>query len=254
MDQPVSSVQLSSAVIDCLKRRASVRAFTTEPVPDEIIEAVLGAAKHAPTSSNLQAYSFVVVRDPETKATLADLAGGQQHINEAAAMIAICADINRLGHVIESGGGNLAKGHLEMSLVAVIDAALVGMSASLAADSLGLGGCMIGGMRNDPVGVAKALGLPDGVFVAFGMTLGWPSERPPSKPRYANEGLIHWERYEAKPLDTLTARYNADLEAQKEATGRADGVPWAERLALGFSQPKRAELKAALSELGFDFD
>jgi len=254
VDQPASTDHLSSAVIDCLKRRASVRAFTTEPVPDEMIEAVLNAAKHAPTSSNLQAYSFVVVRDTDTKAILAELAGGQQHINEASVMVAICADINRLGHVIEIGGGSLAHGHLEMSLVAVIDAALVGMSASLAADSLGLGGCMIGGMRNDPLGVAKALGLPTGVFVAFGMTLGWPAERPPSKPRYADEGLIHWERYEAKPLDILTANYNADLEAQKVTTGRADGVPWAERLAKGFSQPKRTELKAVLSELGFDFE
>ena len=103
-------------------------------------------------------------------------------------------------HAIAKGGGKLAKGHMEMSLVATIDAALVGMSASLVADSLGLGGCMIGGMRNHPEKVAHVLGLPDGVFVAFGMTLGYPAKRPSSKPRYPDTGVIHWERYEDKPL------------------------------------------------------
>gem|GEM_PF-336810 len=241
-------------VLDVLARRASVRAFTDQPVTDELVRKVLAAAQHAPTSSNLQAYSFVVVRAPATKAKLAELAGGQDHVAKCPVFVAVCADIHRLDAVLEQGGGELAKGHLEMSMVAVIDAALCGMSASLAADSLGLGGCMIGGMRNDPVGVAEVLGLPDGVFVVFGMTLGFPADRPPSKPRYPAEGVVHWERYEEKPLGDLTEAYNAALEAQKEATGRTDGVVWSERLAKGFSKPKRPGLRQALAELGFDFE
>ena len=243
-----------SEVIDLLNARASVRKFTDKPVANELIRAVLSAAQHAPTSSNLQAYSFVVVRDTATKAHLAKLAGGQDHVAKAPVFVAICADINRLEYAISCGGGSLAKGHMEMSLVSVIDAALAGMSASLAAISLGLGGCMIGGMRNSPEDVAQALGLPSGIFVVFGMTLGFPAEQPPSKPRYPFAGATHWERFEEKPLDELTDSYNADLEAQKEVTGRADGVSWSQRLASGFSTPKRTSLKAALHKLGFDFE
>ena len=113
---------------------------------------------------------------------------------------------------------------------------------------------MIGGMRNQPEHVAQVLGLPDGVFVAFGMTLGFPTDRPPSKPRYPDAGVIHWERYEEKPLADLHQTYNASLEAQKRETGRADGVPWTERLAKSFSEPKRLNLKRALHNLGYDFD
>jgi len=248
------TADFDSPVMALLKRRASVRAFTNDAVSDDLVRAVLAGAQHAPTSSNLQAYSFIVVRDPATKATLAELAGGQDHVANAPVFIAVCADIHRLGTAIDAGGGSLAKGHMEMSLVAIIDAALTGMAASLVAESLDLAGCMIGGMRNHPEAVAKTLNLPKGVFVAFGMTMGFPASRPPSKPRYPDAGVIHWERYEEKPLAELTAAYNATLEAQKETTGRADGVVWSERLAKGFSAPKRAGLKEALHNLGFDFD
>ena len=244
----------NSSLIDILKNRSSVRSFTDRHVPDTMLQTVLSAAQHAPTSSNMQAYSFVVVRDPETKMKLAKLAGGQDHVAECPVFVAICADIHRLENAIAAGGGSLAKGHMEMSMVATIDAALVGMSASLVAESLELGGCMIGGMRNQPEDVAQVLGLPNGVFVAFGMTVGFPSARPLSKPRYPDVGVIHWERYEKKPLADLHQTYNASLEAHKWDTGRADGVPWTERLAKSFSEPKRLNLKHALNKLGFDFD
>jgi nitroreductase len=244
----------SSTVIDLLAARASVRKFTSSSVDDDTIREILTAAQHAPTSSNLQAYSFVVVRDKTTKAHLAKLAGGQDHVAQAPVVIAICADINRLEQAIASGGGRLAKGHMEMSLVSVIDAALAGMSASLAAESLGLGGCMIGGMRNSPEEVAQVLGLPPGIFVIFGMTLGFPAEQPPSKPRYPSAGVTHWERFEQKPLGPLTDSYNNDLEVQKKITGRADGVTWSQRLASNFSTPKRINLRATLHKLGFDFE
>ena len=243
-----------SNLIDIMRRRSSVRKFTNQPLPDSLIRTILNAAQHAPTSSNMQAYSFIVVRDTKTKIRLAELAGNQDHVAKCPVFIAICADIYRLGHAISKGGGKLAKGHMEMSLVATIDAALVGMSASLVAESLNLGGCMIGGMRNQPEEVAITLGLPDGVFVAFGMTLGYPANQPQSKPRYPEKGVIHWERYENKSLNDLHEAYNADLEVQKHRTGRADGIPWTERLARGFSQPKRLNLKFELHTRGFDFD
>ena len=251
---PVPVENYASGLIDILKRRASVRSFTDRHVSDAMVCTVLSTAKHAPTSSNMQAYSYVVVRDAETKLALSKLAGGQDHVAQCPVFVAVCADIHRLEDAIATGGGSLAKGHMEMSLVATIDAALVGMAASLVAESLELGGCMIGGMRNQPEEVARVLGLPDGVFVAFGMTLGFPAERPKSKPRYPDAGVIHWERYEEKPLADFHQAYNTSLEAQKRETGRADGLPWTERLAKNFSEPKRLNLKRALHNLGYDFD
>src|SRR5690606_40800142 len=57
---------------------------------------------------------------------------------------------------------------LDMFLQAVVDAALVAQNAAVAAESLGLGICMIGGIRNDPVKVAELLKLPPRTFALVG--------------------------------------------------------------------------------------
>ena len=139
-------------------------------------------------------------------------------------------------------------------MVACIDAALVGMCASLAADTLGLGTVMIGGMRNDPDGVAEVLGLPDGVFVAFGLCMGWPKTRPEPKPRLPEGLVIHRERYADGDLDAGLADYEAVMAAHHRAVGRDPDEPWAERIVKQFSTPKRARLKDILSGRGFGFE
>ena len=255
-DNPINDTgeAITSSVIEVLKRRASVRSFEDRDVPEPMIRAILDAARQAPTSSNLHAYSIVVVREPATKERLAELAGGQAHIAKAPVFLALCADVNRLDAVSAEAGGTLARDHLELSLVAIIDAALVGMAATLAGDSLGLGGCMIGGMRNDPVAVAETLNLPEGVFVVFGLTLGWPTERPPAKPRMPDDMIVHWESYKTLDAAEVTGRYDPILETHKESTDRVDGVTWSQRIADTLSKPKRRQLNAVLKKLGFGLD
>ena len=220
-------IAISSPVLDLLRRRASVRDYKPDPVSNELIDAVLTAARQAPTSSNLQAYSFVVIREPELKKCLAGLAGGQKHIIDAPVFIAICADVHRLSKAVEGIGKTFAKNHLEMTMVACIDAALVGMCASLSADSLGLGTVMIGGMRNDPEGVAEQLGLPDGVFVAFGLCIGWPNSRPEAKPRLPETLVVHRERYNDGSPNEGLAKYEDLLFRHHRDVGRDPGELWA---------------------------
>ncbi|MEK9753530.1 MAG: nitroreductase family protein [Rhodospirillaceae bacterium] len=241
------------SVLDVLARRASVRDYLTDDVPEALLEQILAAARRAPTSSNLQAYSFVVVRDQAAREKLAVLAGNQKHISTAPVFVAVCADLRRLGRVAEHAGGSLAKDHLEITLVACIDAALVGMCASLAADSLCLGTVMIGGMRNDPDGVAAVLGLPAGVFVAFGLCVGWPKSRPEPKPRLPAGLVVHRERYADGDLDAGLADYENVMAAHHRAVGRDPDQPWAERVAKQFAKPNRERLKQILEGRGFGF-
>ena len=250
----MSNIVNASPVLELLRRRASVRDYRSDPVSNEIIDVVLTAARQAPTSSNLQAYSFVVIRDLGIKKCLARLAGGQKHIIDAPVFIAICADVHRLSRAVEGIGKTLAKDHLEMTMVACIDAALVGMCASLSADSLGLGTVMIGGMRNDPEGVAGQLRLPDGVFVAFGLCVGWPNSRPAAKPRLPETLVVHRERYnDDSPSDSL-ATYEDQLLRHHRDLGDDPGELWTERIAKQFSKPKREELLKILKGRGFGFD
>ena len=50
-----------------VESRRTIRDFLPEPVPQEVLDRCLDAARLAPSSSNLQPWEFVVIRDPETR-------------------------------------------------------------------------------------------------------------------------------------------------------------------------------------------
>jgi nitroreductase len=66
-----------TAVTQTLNQHVSVRSFGDKPVSDEMLHAILNAARRSPTSSNMQTYSILVVRNSETRRRLAVLAGNQ---------------------------------------------------------------------------------------------------------------------------------------------------------------------------------
>jgi len=64
-----------------LETRRSVRAFSSEAIPDGVIEECLLAAGSAPSGANLQPWSFVVVRDPGLKRRVREAAEAEEHEN-----------------------------------------------------------------------------------------------------------------------------------------------------------------------------
>jgi len=55
------------AFLETARRRRSVRSFAPDPVPDDVIDLAIEVAASAPSGANMQPWTFVVVRDPETK-------------------------------------------------------------------------------------------------------------------------------------------------------------------------------------------
>jgi nitroreductase len=125
----------------------SRRAYHPDPIDDSQLERWVQAARCASTSSMLQAYAVVAVRDPAKKARIAALCADQRHIHEAPLFLAICADLHKLALACERHGKQLDPGSLEIFLEATIDAALLAQNLLLAAESEGLGGCMLGAAR-----------------------------------------------------------------------------------------------------------
>ena len=243
------------SVIDTLNKHVTVRDFTGGSVSDEMLHTILNAARRSPTSSNMQTYSIVVVRDAEKKKKLAVLAGDQRHIETCDVFVAFCADVRRLEVAAEMHGEVMAKS-LETLLVPTIDAALVGMSVQLAAESFGLGAVMVGGMRNYPEEVADLLGFPLGVYVVYGMSLGWPDwdKVPAQKPRLAEELVIHNETYNDVDLRELLEQYD---DALADYYGRQNRnqheAAWTGPIAKRLSSPRRPQLREQLARLGFPF-
>ena len=131
-----------------------------EPVGAEQLDQILSAAQSAASSSFLQANSIIRVTDKGLRASLAELAGHQAYVAEAAEFLLFCADYQRHSQIVPEA----RTGFVEQLLIGAIDGALMAQNALLAAQSLGLGGVYIGGIRNNPAAVSELLGLPHQVI------------------------------------------------------------------------------------------
>lgn len=206
-------------IFKILSSHRSIRKYKSEPIPDDLLNDILTSARQAPTSSNLQAYSIIVVKDSEKKKTLAHLCGDQPWVESCPVFLAICPDLYRLQQVCELRNYQSNDQYIEIFIVAVVDAALVAQNITVAAEASGLGICMIGGIRNNPDKVCELLRLPEKVFPLMGMCLGWPDHKPMIKPRLPEKLVVHHEQYDDGNFDELILEYDKLMKS----TGLYDG-------------------------------
>jgi FMN reductase (NADPH) len=253
---------LTNCVIDQINQHASVRHFRPDPIPREWIETIVAAGQRAATSSNLQVYSAIAVTEPATRAELSRLCGDQKHIAEAPVFIAWCADLSKLDRACELRGLPHVHDYAENFLVAAVDVALVMQNAAVAAESLGLGMCYIGAIRNHPRDVIRLLNLPKLMFPISGMTLGFPAREHMQRPRLPLSAVLHWERYSREHEDDALLAYDKAMADTGIYDNRQVPVPgrpgemeaygWLEHSARRVSQPTRMHLSDVLREQGFD--
>jgi nitroreductase len=180
------------------------RAFTTEAVPDELVERVLEAATYAPSAENTQPWVFIVVRDATARDRIGELnrqawesggrefsrprlspevfakveAGATGGIANAPVLVAVCADTSRCVEAV-----------LESSVWPAVQNLL------LAAHALGLGSALttITTVFGDEL--RSLLVLPDHVRPLGVVPLGWPAKQlgPPRREPVAEKTFR--ERY-----------------------------------------------------------
>ena len=228
----LSSVPWNDA-LDTIMSHRSVRTYRDAPLPPDTLELLIAAAQSAATTSNLQAWSVIAVEDPARKARLAAFAANQRHIVDAPLLLVFVADLARLRSIsAELGHPGIALDFIEAFIFAIADASFAAQNTILAAESLGLGGCYIGALRNNPAGVADELALPDEALVIFGMTIGIPDPAVETdvKPRLPQSVILHRERY-APPEPAQLAAYDQRIrEFQGEQKMRV--TDWTEQSAL----------------------
>ncbi len=172
------------------KTRRSIRRYRPDPVPEDLLLKVLEAARWAPSAANSQPWHFLVVTDAERRRQLAERARmlglfRWKHLAGAPVVIAVVGDPR----------GNR---------FCTVDCSLAGMSILLAAHSLGLGACWIGGFTQKQI--RGLLGVPIDREVVGLVTLGYPDEIPAAPPRLPLERLISREVYDPKAVATRGER------------------------------------------------
>ncbi|MEL6796890.1 MAG: NADPH-dependent oxidoreductase [Planctomycetota bacterium] len=242
----------SNPVIDLLLSHRTIRTFKPDPVPDEHVRLAVAAGQMASTSSAVQAYSLIRVRDTSTRESIADLAGPQPKIAQCGAFFVILGDTRR-HRVAAKREGNAYDQRLESFLVAAIDASLFAEKMVIAFESMGYGICYIGGLRNDTERLDKLLELPEGVYPLFGMCVGVPDESPTRRPRLPVDSVLLEERYPSDEtvLDQL-AQYDEGYVEYLKRRGVEDPVAWSTQRARAYVEPKRTHLGPYYTRKGAD--
>jgi len=166
--------------MDAILSRRSIRKYTTEPVPEKLINELLEAAMSAPSSSNGQPWHFVVIDDRRILNEIPKFHPYSNMLREASAAIAVCGDLQ-----LERSKGCWVE-----------DCSAATENILIAAHAQGLGAVWLGIHRREErvAGIRQLLGLPDHILPLCLVSIGYPAEKKPRENRY-NPSRIHHNRW-----------------------------------------------------------
>ena len=160
-------------VLEAIRTRRSVRAYSSRPLPGEVMQRMRDALRLAPSACNFQPWRFIFVMDAELRGKLAEAALDQLWMADAPIVVVACAYPDQAFQGM-GGYGNSAD----------IDVAIALDHLTLAAVADGLGTCWIGAF--DEGRVKKLLQVPAKVKVVAMTPLGYPAS--PEVHHHVNEG------------------------------------------------------------------
>ena len=246
---------LEATILSHMRAHRSVRQFSGVPLSDADVAEACSAAQMASTSSYVQAYSLLRVRDAKKRETLAELTGGQAQVQKAGGFFVILADVRRHHLITARAERGLAR-NLESFLVAVIDAALFAQNLALAFEAQGHGICYIGGLRNHLDQVDALLELPADVFPLFGLCAGQasPEDEHVTRPRLPLKAMLFDETYPSDEAMLSAVDAYDDQVAAHYAERGLKGRDWTGGLIRRLETPIRKELLAYFQSKGAQFD
>ena len=157
--------------LELIQKRQSDRQYTNKPISREIINKCIEAARLAPSASNSQPWSFIVLDDPEikdkvAKKTFGPLKSFNKFVPQAPVIIAIVLEKPK---TITELGGRIKKKEFPL-----IDIGIAAEHICLQAAEEGLGSCMLGWF--DELSVKTLLEVPESKSIPLLITLGYIPE------------------------------------------------------------------------------
>jgi nitroreductase len=168
-------------IIQTMLNRKSIRKYKPEMPADEVVETVVRAGQQAPFASQL--CSLLLQRGPAGTPFKAPL------------LFIICIDSHKWELVMAERDWEMEADDTLLLLLGMQDAALMAENMVIAAESLGMGSCFLGGMPFNSKSLIEKFKLPKRVFPMVGLTMGYPAENPPTRPRYPMDFVLFEEKY-----------------------------------------------------------
>lgn len=243
--------------IETMLSHRTIREFRPAPVDPAVIETLKEVARRTSTSTGMQQASIIRVTSPEKREALAAV-GGQEYLSRAPELWVFVADSYRNAEIAEEWSGKPHPVSLDPWLASVCDAVLMAQNVLGALESMGLGGCFLGCIRNDIDQTRKILALPEKTFPVLGLIFGVPNQEPQLKPRMSMEARFFENQYE-RPAEYTKALddYNQEMTTYydlREANRRVDAFFDQVVRGLGNQKPHRVALVEALRRAGYETD
>jgi FMN reductase (NADPH) len=236
---------IENPTINAMMNRKSIRKFTDRDVTEEELETVARAGQQAPFAYQL--CSVLLSRKRK------------RHPFNAPLLFTICVDSHRHELMMAERGWTMLNNDLSLLLFGIQDAAYMAENMVIAAESLGMGSCFLGGAPYQAEQIIKEYKLPSRVFPLVRLAMGFPAENPPIRPRYPLDFTLFEGKYpeltpekvrEAmKVMDDgylaqeyyRKAKYKIPLEGKKEESYTYENYSWTEHISrktgLWFEDP-----------------
>lgn len=241
-------------VIKLLENHRSIRSFTDKKLDRETVHALVRAGQSASTSSYVQAYSIIGITDESLKAKLREVSG-QPYVEENGHLFVFVMDYNRHVKLSQKKNVEINYENTEHLLVGAIDATLAAQNLAIAAESMDLGICYIGSLRNNVTRVIELLNLPEGVFPLFGMVVGEPAERGSQKERLPIDAMYFENTYKSIDEEDVKSEVEAyDTRVSDYYKERTDGKrsdTWSDQVTNMLSKKTRLDVHDVLKSQGY---
>jgi len=202
-------------MLDFLNQRRTIRKYSTEPIPNQLMTELLQAAAQSSNTGNMQAYSVVVTSNADIKNQLTPAHFNQPMVKAAPAVLTFCADFNRFSQWCQLRNASPGYDNFQSFMAAAIDALIFAQTFAVAAESQGLGICYLGTTTYNASEIIDALQLPKLVVPVTTITVGYPDETPKLTDRLPLEAVVHYETYHdyfPEAIDSLYAeKENSDF-------------------------------------------
>lgn len=167
----------SNETLRLLLKRRSVRKFKDREIPDTVMTAILEAARLAPSTVNLQTWSFGVFDKQSWKGKF-----DKQLPFGGSRAVVICADMHRIHAVTDV----LPHKPLVEYTLSVMNASIAAYAMNIAAEACGVSSVMLSETGRsgfyDSEYLREKLALPDGVFPIMTIIFGYAKREPPGMP------------------------------------------------------------------------
>ena len=198
--------------MEFLKKRKSIRKYTSEDVANGLLNELIEVSSRASTMGNMQLYSVVVTRDAAMKEKLSPAHFNQPMVKGAPVVLTFCADFNRFCKWCERRGAKPGYDNFLSFMNAVSDTLLFTENFCNLAEQKGLGICYLGTTLYNAGQIIDILNLPKLVVPVATITVGYPVENPLQPDRLPLKGIVHSEVYADYTADAIE-----DIYAEKES-------------------------------------